>query len=694
LEVLTQYPSWFIILCVASGLIFSSALYVKDKLTADLHISIKILVAILRFLAITVLAFFLLEPLIKYAFIETEKPIVVIAQDNSESIKLKTDTTFLNGTYKKDILNLESSLAEKFEVVHLAFGAEVKDSKELTYSEKNTDYSQLLEEINSRYSNRNLGAVILSTDGIFTKGKNPVYSQKKLNVPVYTIALGDTTRFKDLLIEEVAHNRLAYLGNKFPLEIVVAANELNSRSTRLSITHKGREVYSEPISIDTDDFLRISPAILEAKSPGLQKYSISLSAVEGEETITNNRTDIYIDILDSRQKVALITANPHPDIAALKSSIESNENYELEVINAADFNGSVKDYNLFIFHQMPSKGITGNNIISNAFSEQIPALFIWGTETDYDTFNSLDLGVALTKSTDQSDAVSGSLNSGFQVYKTEESFSSIIRKFPPLAAPFGKLESSPGLKTHLNKKIGPVVTNEPLFTFNEKNDVKFGVLTAEGIWRWRLFTHLETGSHEAFDKWFLKSIQYLANKADKSLFRVSGKSNLDETQRILFNAEVYNESLEPLSDQEINLTVTDEKGNEYNYTFTQNGEAYRLDIGLLPSGNYSYVSEVTAAGKLLTKSGQFSVSSVLVEQLRTEADHTLLFNLSESTGGKLIAKENVSSLTEIISNNGEITAVDYEKKTLTDLINYHWLMYLLLGLLCLEWLLRKRNGVY
>jgi hypothetical protein len=39
-------------------------------------------------------------------------------------------------------------------------------------------------------------------------------------------------------------------------------------------------------------------------------------------------------------------------------------------------------------------------------------------------------------------------------------------------------------------------------------------------------------------------------------------------------------------------------------------------------------------------------------------------------------------------------SVSYENKQLNDLINFRWILALIIGLLSLEWLLRKRAGTY
>lgn len=693
MEILIQYPNWFIIFCILLAVIFTSALYLKDKLTNDFHPLVKVLLTLFRFIAIGILAFFLLEPLVKNTFVETEKPIVVIAQDNSESIKIKGDSIFYNQTFPSALASLTSSLEESFEVVTFTFGTDVKDGLNIDYSEKQTDYSLLLDEIYARYSNRNLGALIIGSDGIYTKGKNPLYSNTKLKAPIYTIALGDTTKFTDLLIKEVAHNRLAYLGNKFPLEIAVAANALKGTSTKLSVSKNGSILYTQNLAITGDDFLEIVPVILEAKSPGIQKYTINLTPINGEVTVSNNRQDIYIDILDSHQKIAIISATPHPDIKALNQAISSNENYEVDVFLEAEFQKNISDYNLVIFHQLPSKG--GNKkLIDETIKRKIPSLFIWGTQTNFDSFNGLNLGVGLSSDKGNTNSVSGSVNSGFKAFLINQELNSVVRKWPPISVPFGRINTSPGIKTLLFQRVGPITTEDPLFTLNEKNDVKIGVFTGEGLWRWRLFNHLDKGNHELFDQWFSKSVQFLASKEDKSLFQVSTKNRFDETQRIIFTAEVYNESFEPLLDQEISITLKNERGQDYPFTFSQMSNSYRLDAGILPAGNYTYTSFVNAGGKKLTKSGELSISPVIAEQLRTQADHNLLFNLAERNGGKMVTPSELNSLSDKIKSNSEIVSVSYEKKSLSDLINYKWLLFLILGLLCVEWLTRKRAGAY
>ena len=307
--------------------------------------------AVFRFFVITILAFFLLSPLLKSVIREVEKPIIIIAQDNSESIGVGKDSIFIKNEYKQNVQKLIDELESKYEVLLYSFADKVKEYSKidsLMFNEKQTDISALFSEIETRYSNRNIGALILASDGLYNKGANPLYSSDKLRVPVYTIALGDTTVKKDIVLLKVEHNRLAYLGNKFPMEIIVSAKQLKGKSTKLEIQKGGITLFTQAIIINSEAFNIKIPVLLEANEIGLQKYNVRLSTLAEENNISNNNLNVFIDVLNAKQKVLILADAPHPDIAAIKASIESNQNYEVESYTADNFDKSFNKYNLVI----------------------------------------------------------------------------------------------------------------------------------------------------------------------------------------------------------------------------------------------------------------------------------------------------------------------------------------------------------
>lgn len=696
MSIITEAPSWFILLCIAAGLIYAGALYFRDRFNRTYGQVLAAVLGTLRFICVSLLAFFLLKPLIKSVDREVEKPIVVIAQDNSQSLIVGSDSSYYQNEYKNQLNQLISQFGEDYEIRTYSFGSEVNEGIDsLSYNEKLTDFSNLLDEVYNKFSGRNLGAIIVASDGLYNKGSNPVYAYKKLNVPVYTIALGDTTVHKDVLISDVAANRLAYLGNKFPLQITVEGKKANGETSTLSVTHRGNTVYSEVISFTGERYSKVINLTLDANEVGLQRYGISLSSVKDEITLANNYRDVFIDVLDSRQKVLILAQAPHPDLNAMRDAIASNESYKVDVKLASDFSGKTNEYSLVIFHQLPGIGGNGQSLIQNALEANIPALFVWGSQTDFRAFNDLKLGYALEFYRNSSTDVGGSFAEGFTLFTMDEEVRGIFGSLPPMAVPFGDFSFSPGVSSLINQQVGQIQTKNPLISFNKAGDNnKVGLIAGEGIWRWRFTSYAQYESHEYFNSFFTKIVQYLASKEDRSLFRVNGNNDYLENEVIVFNAELYNQSYEAITNREVKMRIFNEDGEEFSYTFSPNGSSYRLQAGQLPVGHYRYEANVMGDTGNLTEKGEFSVSALQLESVNTVADHRLLYQFAHDNGGEMVYPSSMNALSDMIRNKKGIVSVSYENKQLDDLINYKWILALLIALLGAEWLLRKRAGTY
>jgi hypothetical protein len=695
IEIITEYPFWFIVLCGALALLYAGILYAKDRLNRHFTQLIRILLGLFRTAAVFLIALFLLKPLIKTVERVVEKPVVVIAQDNSQSIVMGPDSTYYKNQYLNELSLLAAALADDYEVRTFSFGSSAHDGIDsLKYDEKITDVSSMLDEVYNRFSNRNLGAVIIGTDGLYNQGMNPRYANQKLDVPIFSIALGDTTVKRDVLIREVLNNRLAYLGNQFPIEVLVEANQCAGEQVQVSIWKKNVSVFSKTISIKENWHSESISALLTAETVGLQRYTVRVSTVENEVTLLNNQKDIFIDVLDSRQKILVLAANPHPDVAAIREAIQSNENYEVEVSFPKKFQGSISDYNLIIYHQLPDGGLRALDLITTAVEDGIPALFILGTSTNFDQFNSLALGFNMTPRQGSLNETHATFSAGFSLFSVSESCQKIFGKLPPLHMPFGEFTQSPGVTHLLDQRIGTIKTDKMLVGFNRLNATKIGVIAGEGIWRWRLVNYLENQTHAEIDEFLGKSIQYLASNDDKSRFRVSGATDFRENEPLIFEAELYNDVYELINDPDVTFKTTDENGQEFEFVFTRRQNSYRLEIGGLPVGHYSYSAKTSSAAKTFSEVGEFSISPVQLELTRTKADHQLLYNFSLDHGGRLVYPSELSQLPDLVRSAKGVQAVSHETKILSDLINTRWILWIILALLCLEWLLRKRNGTY
>ena len=104
-----QYPSWYIIFCLALGLGYALLLYFRDKTFKDQPDFLKRIMAFFRFLTVSLLSLLLLSPLLKSLITDIKKPVIVIAQDQSESVRANMS--------EEDVLQYQQSV-EQLETAH------------------------------------------------------------------------------------------------------------------------------------------------------------------------------------------------------------------------------------------------------------------------------------------------------------------------------------------------------------------------------------------------------------------------------------------------------------------------------------------------------------------------------------------------------------------------------------------------
>ena len=688
MKLILNSPFWYVLLCIAIGVLGAFLLYRKDKNLGELSSLWKKILACLRFVSISFLAFLLLEPLLEFSKEKIEKPILIIANDSSESMLVSNDSLEVKNQLKQNLIELEKNLSSKYEIIKYSFGEEINEGLDFSFKSKSTNISAFFKEIQNRYYNRNLSGIVLASDGIYNSGSNPLFEAKKLKgIPVYSIAIGDTAVKKDVFIDQILHNRLVYKGNKFLVSVEVKAEQCKNKRSVVRISKGGKMLGEKPINfIDNSDFKQVSFE-LNAKGNGLQKYNVSVSEVEGEYSTSNNYRSFYIDVLESKEKILILANSPHPDVNAIKSAFESNENYEVNTELISKYNGKHEDYNLLVACNLPSK--------SNKIEEtNTPILYVLGNQTDFNKFNALKKGVEVVNAKGFTESQTY-LNPNFSSFKVSQKLNSFVSSLSPLQVPFTtKYSVANSVEIVLFQKIGPVKTKYPLLAFNNVNNKKSGYFIGEGVWRWKLQDYSLNQSNDRFNELFTQSAQFLISKEDKSLFKVFGENTYTENEKIRFEAEIYNKSYELINSKEVKMSIVNEQNNDFTYLFSSVGEIYGLEVGTLPSGNYRYLASTNINGKTMTRNGEFSVNELMLEQNMSVANHQLLFNISDVTGGKMVNLEELNTLTNYISQSSEASDVIFQEKDIDDLINFKYIFFLLLALLSLEWFVRKRNGGY
>ena len=661
----------YTIACLFLGISYSYFLYRKEVLlTAK---KLKQLLFIIRTLFITLLAVLLLNPVVKSIQKTKHKPIVILAQDISESIP---------DSFALQLLTQISKQLTDFEVYEFSFSDKVNSGFSSINSGLITNYSNLFQDMNTRFANRNIAGLVLATDGLYNSGSNPLYDNR-INFPIYPIAQGDTLIKKDISIAKVLKNEIAFLGNTFPLEITLSAQQCKGERIQVEIWNKGKKIHTEDRIIYSDDEFQKVKINLLAEDVGLQHYTIAVTQLSNEKNSRNNSYTTYVEVIDSRYKILLLTENTHPDIAAYKSAIEKNKNYAVEQVNVIDFNGSFEAYQLVVVF-----GIQKNNpLLMQLEKTNVPLLVF-----DIQQNSNLKLTSAFSfKSRGGLEEVKAVKSEFFSKFTFSPELLNLIQDAPPLQTPFGKYTLQIGSEVVIAQQVGMQVTSKPIILIDETNGSKLAFITAEGFWKWKLYDYANTKNNIAFDELFSKLTQYLVLQEDKSKFRIDYKKQFAQNSNIYFEASLYNESYELINDKEISIVIQNEKGDEFDYEFSKSLERYNLNVGVLDIGKYTFLAK--AKGSELIRRGSFDVRAIQLEQLYTVANHKLLFQLANNSGGKLFyPNQSDKIITAIKKSKNNFISVSTKEK-LKGMINIPLILLSLLVLISLEWFLRKYNGL-
>lgn len=692
-----EYPWWFLLFCIIAGILFSYLLYGRKSFVfyEKEHKFWKYGLAILRFLSTSLITFLLLSLLIKTKKTEEEKPIILLLQDNSSSLNISFGGNIAKDKYALQLTSLQEKIKDKYQLISYNFGDALKEFQAPNYTEKETDISNAIDELFVRHGSQNIGAVILATDGIFNKGNSPLYNKNSLLVPFYTIALGDTTIKKDALIKSVRYPEIVYLGDQFNINVQIEANHLQGQNTVLEIiAPDGKSILNKVINITDDRFSFQTDAVGDAIKPGILQYKIRLKTMAGEAITENNYDVAYVEVIDGRQKVLMLYDAPHPDIKAFKNAIEQNKNYQFEQADIKSYNGNYKDADLIILHGLPSVSASSKmSIVQDILASNLPVLFVLSANTNLSQFNTIQKILQINGSSLNGNDVFPIYQPSFSKFTINENTLKVIQTLPPLLAPYGKYQIAATAEVLYKQQIGSIPTDNPLVLVNEINGKKTGVICGEGIWRWRLNEFAQNKKQDATDEIINKLVQYLTVKGDKRRFRVHTPKNVfNANEAIQIDAELYNESYELVNDVDINCIVKGDDGKDYTFTFDKTINAYSLNAGILPVGNYTVQAKAVYKGKTNVASCHFSVRPIIIETLNTQANHQLLHILSTQSNGKFYFPSNMKNILDDIEINDKVKSILFDTFNTQPLIDMKWLFFIILLLLISEWFIRKYNG--
>ena len=687
LSLLFESPPWLIGVGVILGLLYAAVLYYRTKVPWSKNTNY--ILAALRFLMVTQLTLLLFGPLIRQIKNTREAPSIVLALDNSRSIAEIEDSLSLE-KLKTDIAALNQDLENAGYLTEIRTLENQQD--ELAFDANSSNLNELLRGIQNDFESRNLAGVVLFSDGLYNLGANPTFHPYNFNIQ--TVGLGDTTHRPDLNLNALLYNKIAYQGNKFPIIAELFSYNMSGRQVTVQLEQGGIVIDRKQVTVtDQNQFDQVE-FLVEADESGMRRYRVLAVPVEGEYITTNNSKEAHVDVIDGKQKILLVAAAPHPDIKAIKNALESNQNYELVTYIEGVFPYVEDKYDAFILHQVPDRRRRYQQILQKIPDEEIPAFFIYGSQSDINAFNEINGNVRILPISFQRDQVFPMYNTGFGKFLFNQENIGALNEFTPVTVPFANYAVLAQAEILLFQRIGRVNTEKPLLLVQKSNNWSSAVLLGEGMWSWRIQEFAINQNYNAFDEMITKIIQFLSTREDKRRFKVYPvKNEYLNTETVVFETEVYNDIYEPTFGHKIDLQLTNDQNNTSRYSYVTSAQNSSYRIKRLENGIYTYRASATIDGKNETVTGTFTVRDLQIETTMLTADHNLLRNIAAQNNGNFYDKTQTAELKEMLLDEEKVFKI-YSSESYLAIINMKWGFFILILFVSAEWFLRKYNGSY
>lgn len=711
------YSPWLLLLCVT---VAGALTYWTYRTTVpSIGAGWRLLLGGLRFLALAFICFLLLEPVLQQ-FQSTERPpVLAVLLDDSQSMQVVTtgDTSAASpATARRSIQLIVKTLRDgSISGVTRFFGigepsrplsGSIADS--LRFDGARTDLATALQTIPEEMRGENLGGIVLVSDGQYNTGQNPLRVADRSPVPIHTVTVGDTTRRRDLRIQSVTTNERAYLDSSVPVRVTLSMTEGTGESVPVTLQQSGRTFDQQQVRLPQGPGEVSVDLTFQPDEAGLQQLTVRVPELSGEVTTRNNAQSASLRVLESKRQVLVLGAAPSPNVSAIRRVYERTADTDVTAriptpdgsFLEAPLPEDLSAFDVVVAAGFPSAPVPDDVVerVAALVDDGTPALFFLDRQTDLGAWAEHFDGVLPADpeamSTEFSEASFTVVERARQhpVFRIEDAELSLFERLPPLQVPSVEWTPSPDAQV-----LGTATeTSTPVLVLRRRAGLRTAAFLGSGVWRWALLPSELDAADPLWPGLASNLLRWAATEVDDSPVRVRPTaSTFGGTEAVSFTGQVYDESIQPVSDATVDVTVTDSTGTDYPFTMDAVGQGrYTLDVGTLPEGTYQYTASARLGEtELGTDEGEFSVAPLRIEYQAPRADAVFMRQLAARSGGTAYTPETVGQMPDDLSQQESFSAEVVRESSEAELWRTSLFLIVILALLACEWTLRKFLGL-
>ena len=650
-----------------------------------------------------ILIILLLNPFFIDRNVETSSPLINVYLDNTQSLAVERGDYSGLESYRTIVDEFMTQVDGRFDINYHLFDSAVNEGREF---DGNGTVTNIQSAIDHQIENQDQTvANLLFSDGIYTQGRNPVFSAQNLSTPLFTVPVGDTTDVQDIVISDVEFNAQSYTNTEQSFRVNINQEGFEGETATVQFLKNGELSQSEQITFPESISNHLLLFTDQHTDPGFYEYQINIPGLDDEFTLQNNREQFTVEVLDEKTRIVSLAFEIHPDVGAFRRLIATDQQNELisetRLSNGQSMGEDVTMLDtppdLIVLHGLPDS----NDPLLDWLVQQneVPVIYFMlpATRQNHQQLNT-------------SNFLNYTVESGMRtiidvhLLQEREPYSHPLLEFSPQ-----EFRRFPTLKTY-RSEIRNSALSEILFTGEfqrTETDIPLIITESTGVRRltginaygWHRFNRTANETVSTFYTTFFTDLfSWAATSPNQQNLAIDPiKPTFTETEDIEIRASLVNERQQSETDAVIEISVTSVEAEtapesdtqRFIMRHTRNGE-YRVNIGNLPQGNYQINGSATKAERDIGgDQARFSISRSMVEFITTERDDQLLQQLALRTGGIFLEEYSAEPMLRYLEENNLDQIVETATEETRYFNNSPFWFVIVLVLLTGEWLIRR-----
>ena len=699
--------------------------------------------AAVRLVALAVLAFCLLRPVLVLSSVVPQQNFLGVLIDDSRSMQIADRDETARLQFVEDQLattdgELRSALNERFSLRFFGFSSETDRLdvvNELGYSGTRTHLGQALERAHDELSGVPLSGLVVVTDGADNAedglGESLLPIQAA-GVPVFTVGLGREEFERDIQLGRVETPRRVLKGASLVTDLVVTHRGYRGETVTVQAEDEGRIVGSEEVVLAGDGEPQTVRLRFTAGEEGPRLFTFRVSPQPGEMVTQNNIRDSLVVVEDREEKLLYFEGEPRFEVKFLRRAVSDDENLHVSILQRTAENKFMRldvegpddlvggfprtraelyKYRGIILGSIEANYFTPDQLrmIADFVNHRGGGLLMLGshrsfgqggyagtpvadvlpvvldeTRSDGDESFFVEVGVEPTRA--------GTAHAATQIADTEDASAARWRELPPITIVNPITEVKPGATTLLTSDTTNGNEELVVLAFQRYGAGKVLAFPVQDSWMWQMHADIAVDdmTHETY---WRRMLRWLVDGVpDQVVVNLpQDRVQLEETVSLL--AAVGDANFEELNNSSVVASVTDPNGDftdlSMEWTAENDGE-YRTSFTPTTEGFYEVHVEAMSGDEVIGEDTAYvQVSPSDTEFYDSTMRTPLLERVAEETGGRFYTPETVASLPEDIQYvGGGVTVVEEH-----DLWDMPALLFLLGTLVLGEWGYRRLRGL-